>query len=187
MYVDIPLEIIELAHRRPHRDPEKVINVVTTTTTTSPPPVVSLKPANIAPLYSFSFAKPVITLKTVATRAIQFGLPLLVTVVLGNVLTSIEMAKTIDRSAEDNHTNWFINPNHYWNMVGYDNGYYTPYYQMMDMHQQAYQRKMEIDRRMGKVQMPYYANHRNNRVKPQNQQSSKWNAIDMFNRWKKRI
>ncbi|KAH9406992.1 hypothetical protein TYRP_013262 [Tyrophagus putrescentiae] len=118
----IPMEIIELSHRRPPskgpssppatsssssssssstsgRIPFSPSFSPSTTTTSSPSLAASSSSpsttAIAAPAYSVSFAKPAITLKAFATRVVQLGIPLLVTVALGNALTQFELT---DRS-----------------------------------------------------------------------------------------
>lgn len=138
-WVDIPLEIIELAHRRPYKPHSH--NVSTNLNITEPSGEVNStqKPSKIsAPLYSFSFNKPMVTLKSIATRAVHYGVPLLLTVALGNVLTQIEL---IDRagvanSPEEEESNllptWVTNPSptHQWSLLGLpvNQGYYSPFY-----------------------------------------------------------
>lgn len=122
LFADIPMEIIELSHRRPPskgpssppatsssssssssstsgRIPFSPSFSPSTTTTSSPSLAASSSSpsttAIAAPAYSVSFAKPAITLKAFATRVVQLGIPLLVTVALGNALTQFELT---DRS-----------------------------------------------------------------------------------------
>ena len=137
---DIPLELIELSHRRPPRKPNNpnptgtAASTSTSLTTTTSTPVThsTSDPPITAPVYSMSFTKPVNTIKFLATRAAQLGIPLLMTIALGNALTQIEL---VDRSSNgENHqepSNLTVNPAEYWNWFQVPfatHGYYGPFF-----------------------------------------------------------